>query len=489
MIDVPVNIDWLQYQAGKNPEKLALIENDMQLTYYNLNKQASKAAGYLKESGVKSGTRAGLIGTNSSKFVTAVFGLWKLGAVPVVLNSRLSISEIKKQLAHSESRFLLADFSLFKDYDSLQNIVTVINIPSTLPEYDNIVEINGLWRDEALILYTSGSSGESKGVIITFDNLYYNAEAVKEALGNFGEGSWLASLPFYHIGGFAIITRSILLFQHLIISDSLKPGDLNAAMNKFKPSYLSMVPTMLKRMLDKGIQPYEELSNLFLGGGPSDDKLVIRALKEGWPVNKVYGSSETCSMVTLLPFENAMDKPSSSGIPLKNNRIVILNEEGVELPDNVEGEIAVSGKTIMKGYLNSRELTESKFRHGFYLTGDRGFLDKEGFLFVSGRKDDIIISGGENIDPHEIEGEILEYDAVQDACVISMPDEEWGEAAVAVVVLKKDNGITADELNGYLRKSLAAHKIPKKYYIVEKIPRTELGKVDKTKLLNMLNSC
>ena len=235
---------------------------------------------------------------------------------------------------------------------------------------------------------------------------------------------------------------------------------------------------LLKRLIKKNIQPNNKLRLALIGGGPSDDELVINALNLGWPFIKIYGSTETCSMISGLSDEKLREKPSSGGRALANVEIKILNDSKEEAKLLEIGEIAVKSKSIAKGYLKNSELWNEKIHDGYYLTGDWGYIDADGYLFVVSRRTDLIISGGENIDPAEIEKTIITHPAVSEVTVFPVHDKEWGQTPIAAIKVKNNEKLNEKEMKDYLGNHLSSYKLPKRIFFINELPKTDLGKID-----------
>lgn len=471
-----------------NPQSAAIIYNDDKISYKQLNDSVCKAAGHLKKIGIKRNDNVALAGDNSREFIITILGLWNLGAVPVILNLRLLPKEIKNLAEFAECKVILTD----------RNDLDGINSPSTKVEslkfeFDNREVPGEEYADHdlnrtAIIMFTSGSSGKPKGVVLTFGNLLNSAEAGNEYFNLTEDDSYLASLPFFHIGGFSVIVRTFCAGAALIIPDSLEINDIVTAVGKYNPSAVSFVTTQMKKLLDMEVKPNPKLRSVLLGGGFIDEKLVSDAISKGWPAAKSYGSTETASFVTVLTPEQFQSESRSAGKPKKKNEIIIVDDDHNPLPPLQTGEIAVKSKSNATCYLKDESESAKKFIDGIYYSGDFGYLDEEGFLFVSARRSDLIISGGENIIPVEIENALRQHPAIKDACVFGVKDPLWGEAVAAALITDDLEIITTDELKDFLKDKLPGFKHPRKLFFVEDFPRSELGKVFKEELKEMLGA-
>ena len=469
--------------SNQNSSAKAIISSSLNYTYYELRRRVSATAEFLKNQKISFGQRVGVIGLNSPDYVINVLALWQISAVPVPINIRLTDSEIEDQLRLANCSTVLFQKELAGKIES-SNIKSII-FPDLKTEDTTLIlkeELN--LDDPALIIFTSGSTNKSKGVILSFKSLYNNAINSNQLLRYSISDRWLASLPFYHVGGFSIIVRAVLFGIPILIPDTLSIQDLISAIKKWQPTYISMVSTQLKKIIDEGIAPNPELKNCLIGGGFADQKLLTNAYDFGWPVNVVYGSSETSSFVTALLKDELIFKPNSVGRAVPTNRILISDTLGNELKPFEIGEITVQSNALMSGYLDEND-TNKVIKNGMYFTDDLGYLDEEGYLFLSGRKNHFISTGGENINPLEIENALLKHPLIEEAAVYPLKDVEWGEIVTASIVLKdKSSNLSSDEIKIFLKDRLPGFKIPKKIFFEVNLPKNELGKIQKDKLID-----
>lgn len=467
-----------------SPASPAIITNDYILSYRDLELKTLAAAEYLLNHNIAKNEPVAILSENNPDFVILVLALWLLDAVPVPVNTRLTRDEIQKLLekAGCNKIFIHNNFKNVPDFTSIDKT----HFPFQTNSITKSVFHSGHdLENTAVIIFTSGSSGTPKGVMLSFRNLIKNAETGNQVLHQNSDDRWLASLPFYHIGGFSIITRALLHRASIIIPPTPETGDLEFSFKHHAPTLASLVSTQLIRLLESGLKPGDELKKLLLGGGFIDNRLLNSAVKKGWRVSKVYGSSETSSFVTMLTENDLTDKINSAGKALTPNKIFITDENGKNLPANKSGEIVVSSDAVMKGYINDEEATRAKLKDGFYFTGDYGYLDEDGYLYVEARRDDLIISGGENINPMEIQRAIMDIPGIKECFVLGLEDKTWGHI-VAAAVIKCDRNKEID-IKGYLRENLAGYKIPKKIICVNYFPLTALGKIEKEKVKELFN--
>lgn len=455
----------------------AIISPDQTITYNELKSRIKSYVMFFKSLGLKEGMHAAILSGNNAGFIELTLALWELGAVPVPLNVRLLDGDLEKLIVHSESQFVFIHDEL---KERLSEAVSCKRIVFP-PQMEEIVTPEALEERErdlnrcALILYTSGTTGVPKGVMHTFNTLLGSARASDSLLRQTSSDRWLASLPFYHIGGFSIPIRAFLFGAAVVIPRSLKAEDIALSVESFRPTLISFVTTTLRRLIEMGVKPNPELRYMLLGGGPVDNELAEKSIKEGWRAVKVYGSTETATLVSAVAIEEYPEELSSAGRALPGNTIIIIDEEGREAPAGKSGEIIIKGPSVMAGYWNNSEETGKKLTGGFYYTGDLGHLDSEGYLYVEARRTDLIISGGENVNPLEVEEAILKHPKVKEACVFAMEDKEWGQTVAAALV--KNGALEMEELTGFLRNSLASYKIPRSIFFTEELPRTSLGKL------------
>ncbi len=474
--------NWLFAQKEINPDKIFLTTDDGQLTFSEVYELVIKFEHFLSGK-IKKDSYVPLLCENNPGFIVSIFALWQYGATPVVLNHKLTQREITAII----QRY---NFSHILLHSGLQNKFSFTNINQIIfPDFfDYDVEETkaGNYKSTAVVLFTSGSKGEPKGVKLSFENLFHNALSFNYEFKSAAEDKFLASLPFYHIGGFSIITRSVLCGMQIIFPNGLKTENLLTALKVHKPTYISLVPTMLKRLIEKGLTHYEGLKNIFVGGAPSTRNILTDALGKHLPVTLVYGATETSSMIAFKKLKDSNDEYNGLK-PMRNVNLKITDDRKNEMPANTIGEIVVSAPQVAQGYLHNKESSAVKFENNSYYTGDAGYIDETGKLFVLGRKDGIIISGGENVNPSEIEEALLLHPGVEDVYVFGEANAEWGEQIVAAVKIIANSNITISNLKEYLRTKIASYKIPKKFFFVDAIPRTELGKVKQSELKNLLN--
>jgi O-succinylbenzoic acid--CoA ligase len=488
-------MDLIAESAGLFGPANFIIDEERTFSFNEINIKATYLARILKyKYNISRGDYTIIVSDNNLEFILLIFALWKAGSVPVPLNTKLNAKEIESILTFLSPRFIYIDpnitfhppaYSVVIKKDVLFSEDNLLYEKIKWP-FDAIIPDLFSQNETALILFTSGSSGKPKGVELTFNNLRKSFGNSNSVLNQSNKDRWLASLPFYHIGGFSIIIRALLSGASIVLSPSLTTEDLAAEIKSRKPSLISFVSTQLKRFLEAGIYPNKILRCVLLGGGYIDDGLILQALENKWPVAKSYGSTETSSLITFLSCKIEKDKISSAGKPLNNNQIFIVDEKKNILPPNSKGEIAVKGESCSVRYFNNPEETNNKFLDGIYYTGDHGFIDEDGYLFVEARRDDLIVTGGENVNPLEIEKVIKEFPGIINVSVFGEEDKEWGHIISAAVKIDPVKDFSTEMLKEYLLTKISSFKIPKKFYVVDEFPLSPLGKMLKDKLMEII---
>jgi o-succinylbenzoate---CoA ligase len=442
--------DWLQQRAEIAPERLALVTEAERFSFGELDRRVDAASHALRELGIRPGQHVGIKAPNGAGFVVAVHALMRLGAVLVPINTRLTAPEIDWQTQ---------DAGLAKVLDE--------PVLQALLECPPGARLSREFNMDAphSILYTSGTTGRPKGAILTYGNHWSSATASALNLGLVAGDSWLACLPLFHVGGLSILLRSVVYGMPAVVHPRFDPGQVNQAIDDRGVTIVSVVSTMLSRLLDdRGDRPFPAtLRVVLLGGGPAPLPLLERALRAGAPVVQTYGLTETASQVVTLAPEDAVTKVGAAGKPLMGSQIRI----------EADGEIWVRGPSVSPGYLHQPQ----RLPGAWLRTGDLGYLDPAGYLYVLDRRDDLIVSGGENVYPSEVEAALLAHPAVEEAGVVGLPDPEWGRTVAAVVKLQAGQRTTPDELIAFCRLRLAGYKVPRQVEFRDTLPHNAAGKL------------
>jgi O-succinylbenzoic acid--CoA ligase len=472
--------DWLQQRAYLTPDRIGLIAGGQQWTFQALDREVTLLATSLAALGLRSGSRVALLLRNSQHVVMLVHAISRIGAVLVPINIRLTPDEIHWQLEHIHANLLIYDEANAQAARSVcTNLLALLalkidNLPSTPSDSTPVFQDRFPFDAVHSIIYTSGTTGYPKGAMLTYGNFWWSAIGSALNLGTHNEDRWLACLPLFHVGGLSILLRSVIYGITAIVHESFDPIAVNRAIDDDSVTIFSAVSVMLQRMIDaRGDRPYPPtLRCILLGGGPASRNLLEACAQRKIPVVQTYGLTESASQVATLAPDETLRKLGSAGKPLFPTELRIENPDSGGV-----GEIIVRGPTITPGYSDRPDATETAIRDGWLHTGDLGYLDDEGYLYVVDRRDDLIISGGENIYPAEVESVLMGHPAVEEAGVIGIPDAQWGQVPAAAIKLRTGEVITEADLITYCYKHLAKYKIPARFQVVESLPRNAAGKL------------
>ncbi|HZS86409.1 MAG TPA: o-succinylbenzoate--CoA ligase [Chloroflexota bacterium] len=478
--------DWLAARAALAPHHPALVCGGERITFAELDRRANAVARRLAGRGIAPGGRVAVLLRNGTAMAELVHGAGRAGAVLVPLNTRLAPSEIAWQVADSRARLLIHD-------GATRGLVASMPAPVNAEVVDITIFNEGPEASASLrehidlaavhtIVYTSGTTGRPKGALLTYGNHWWSAVGSALNLGLHADDSWLAVLPLFHVGGLSILMRGAIYGMAVHIHEAFDPAAVNSAIDE-GVTIVSAVATMLRRMLDQREgRPYPRtLRHVLLGGGPAPLPLLEECARLAVPVVQTYGLTETASQAATLAPADALRKLGSAGRPLLPTELRI-ERDGMPVRAGEPGEIVVRGPTVTPGYADRPEETAAALRDGWLHTGDLGYLDDEGYLYVLDRRGDLIISGGENVYPAEVEAVLLSHPAVADAGVAAQADERWGQVPVAYVVLSPGTPCTVEELLAYCRARLAGYKVPARCIVVPALPRNAAGKLMRQRL-------
>ncbi len=483
--------EWLHWRALVTPERLALVAGRRRLSFAELAAEADRMARRLAALGLAPGDRLATLLPNGLEAAVVPHAVSRLGLVLVPLNVRLAPGELAWQLADCGARWLLAAApTLALARQAVERVagcrlVTTELVDLAVPALAELPEVEAPLRRAIdlgqvhTIVYTSGTTGWPKGALLTYGNHWWSALGSALNLGALAGDCWLACLPLFHVGGLSILFRSVISGFTALVHERFDPVAVNRAIDEDGVTLLSVVSTMLRRMLEaRGERPYPAtLRCVLLGGGPAPRPLLEACARLGLRVAQTYGLTEAASQVATLAPEDALRKLGSAGKPLYPNQVRIVTAEGEEARPGEVGEILVRGPVVTPGYLNRPEATAATLRDGWLRTGDLGYLDEEGYLYVVDRRDDLIVSGGENVYPAEVEAALLAHPAVAEAAVVGVPDPEWGQRVVAAVRPAAGAAVREGELQAWCRQRLAGYKVPKEIRLVSELPRNATGKL------------
>jgi long-chain acyl-CoA synthetase len=488
----------LESRANATPEKAFLFSepDGRKFTYAQLDLAVNRTASMLAAHGIGKGDVVSLLMPNSAEYILAYFACWKLGGVAGPVNSLLKEhetvfvmknSEAKAILVHSE--FLDRIEAIRGELPHLQSVITFDDEAEATREFKDEgppgVELGK--DDDAIIIYTSGTTGKPKGCLLTHGNIIANARQISEWLHFTDSDRLLTIMPLFHMNAVSVTSMSALYAGgSTVISPRFSAKRFWNVVSEYKITSFGSVATMLSILLNTypegvplGLET-EQLRFAMCGSAPVPAEVMKKfEATFNCPVVEGYGLSESTCRSTFNPPDER--RPGSCGLPI-GNEMKVFDEDDGEVADGELGEIVLRGENILKGYYKNPEATAVAFRNGWFHTGDIGYRDKDGYFFIVDRKSDMIIRGGENIYPREIDEVLYQHPAVAAAATIGVPDELYGEEVAAFVVLKDGAKIGEEELISYCTERLADYKCPKSIRIVKDIPKGPTGKLLKREL-------
>ena len=480
----------LPWRAAQTPDAPALETLAGTWTFADLFDRACRGAAYVQAAAPQGDAPIGLLLEGNAEFAAWLHAIALAGRTVLPLNLRLTTRELAQQLVDARVGWLLGNAGDARIVDLGAQVPALR--AEVAPRLDALPAARGSLPGQGggvdvdatlAVLFTSGTSGRSKGACLSRANFLASADAAADRLGPVVAERWLACMPLFHVGGLSILMRSLRFggpvrllprFDAAEVSEVLDRGDIAAA---------SLVPTMLSRLLAHrgGRRAPTGLQALLLGGAAATPDLLTRALAAGYPVCPTYGLTESCSQVaTAAPPPMGATSPLPMR-PLRGTELRIVCD-GLDALPGTPGEIVLRGPTVMQGYLHDPQATARALRDGWLHTGDIGCLDAEGGLQVFDRRDDLIVSGGENVYPAEVEAVLLEHPSVDDAGVAGIPDADLGTRVVAWVVVAPGSVPDVESLQRYCRTRLAGFKQPREFRYVDALPRNAAGKLQRRRL-------
>ena len=477
--------NFLRKRAQLSPNKVAIEKGTEQVTFLQLLQSSETYARKLYSFSLQKGDVVSVFMSNSIELVEIIFALKHIGCITVLHNTRLTPAELEFQLVDAGSKFIICD------YDTKEKITSKEVDVKSVQDVKDAEEIEGaifqeefVLSDTDTIMYTSGTTGKPKGVKQTYGNHYWSASSSALNLGLHEEDCWLVAVPLFHISGLSILMRGVIYGMRVVLHAKFESVEVNRSINEKRVTIISVVSAMLANLLENlGEGKYHDTFRCMLvGGGPVPVSLLEKCKRKSIPVVQTYGMTETCSQIVTLNAEDAWSKVGSAGKPLFPCQMKIMKDEK-ELQANQAGEIVVKGPNVSPGYWNREELSS---HDGWFYTGDIGYIDEDGYLYVLDRRSDLIISGGENIYPAEIENVLVSHEQIIEAGVIGVTDEKWGQVPVGFIVLQKHSILTEDDILSFVSERLAKYKVPKRIVVVESLPKNATNKLLRRKLIELL---
>ncbi len=497
------------------PDKVAIVFEEKRFTFNQLNERVNRLASALLNLGVQKGDRVAMLQVNTNQCVEAYFAVARIGAIYVPLNFRARGNELTYMLNSSEAntlfvgeRYIELANSIRSELPSLKNLISLDSQDDGMLYYEDVMKsasaddiVTDTGDDDVTILmYTAGTTGFPKGVMLSHNSFsIYVLENVTPADPVSEEGNIL-TVPLYHVAGIQAMMAAVYGGRTLVMERQFDAKEWMGLVQAEKVGRAMMVPTMLKQLIDNPEFSNHDLSSLKVityGAAPMPLEVIKRAVElfPGVSFINAFGQTETASTITTVPPEDhdlsgteeekakKLNRLTSIGKPMADVEMKVIDEEGNDLPQGGVGEIMARGPRVMTGYWKDEEKTEETIdKDGWVHTGDIGYVDEDGYFFLSGRATDMIIRGGENISPEEVEAVLQSHPKLEEVAVIGVPDEEWGEVPMCVAVIKPGETCTAEELMEHCRANLASFKRPRAVVFCDELPRNPMGKIIKKQL-------
>jgi len=501
--------DFLLYSCEKNPDAEAIVSGNYRVTYAELRQASLALAASLVNCGLKPGERVAVLTDVPFDYIVAYFGTMLAGGVFVGLNTQTSERTLKNLLDDSGASIAITHRKYLKYFigiaDNLSELKTVaVAGGGSLPgincieyaemirerEESNITFPNRESSELAQIIYTSGTTGKPKGVMLTHANLLANTSSVVEYLGLTGRDCAMVVMPFFYSYGNSILLTHIAVGGKLVVNQSLMyPNLILDLMVKEEVTGLPGVPSTFSLLLHKSAFPsyrFPALRYVTQAGGGMSPALLreLDAVIQGLPIYVMYGQTEASPRLSYLDPADLFRKPGSIGKAIPGVALEVLHPSGDPVKAGETGELVASGENIMVGYWQQPDATAEALRDGRLWTGDLASIDEEGFLYLVGRKSEMLKSGAHRVSPKEIEDVLLEHEAVLESAVIGVADDILGESIIACVVLKAPASCTEKELINHCHAILPAFKVPHRVNFYTELPKTESGKVRKVDLIS-----
>jgi fatty-acyl-CoA synthase len=511
-----MTLTWLaERNANKYPEKEAVVMTPLTggrsaLTHAEFSQRIHRVANTLQERGIERGDKVAVYTLNSIPTLETYFGAMRIGALPVPINHRFEADEVRYVLEDSDASLLVFDDHASAVIDRIEDSPAVpedvFYVGEDSPEYaENYSEVRDVASadpvpitssrlDEALLMYTSGTTGQPKGCILTHDNVLQmsvNGIVEKAFEGRKVEidGRGLIATPMFHISAFGMFINNFYASATSIVMDNFGPERVMDVIESESVTGGFFVPTMARAML--AVDDFESydlsaFNEFGIGAAPSGKRLKKQISEAfGAELQEAFGQTEMSPVTTLLQPRQALDHPNSVGWPVINVLCKVIDPDtGEEVEPGEIGQVCYRGPTMFKGYYEMPERTDETFQDGYFVSGDLVRQDDDGFVEFVGRVDDMMISGGENIYPTEIEELLYEHAAVESIAVVGVLDEKWGERIKAAVVVAESEDVTAEELQDHVGKHLADFKKPREFVFMDSLPKNPTGKILKSDLVD-----
>lgn len=488
---------WIEKRASITPERIAIITEEEQITYKQLFEKIEGASALLKQSfEVQRGDRVAILSQNRLEYLVLFFAIAKLEAIAVPLNIRLTAYELCYQLNDSETSVLVAEEPFYELAQSLlqETVIEHLVKIETFDTIEGVGNYTNLDINESapfIICYTSGTTGKPKGAVLTQANMFWNAVNNILAIDLSSKDRSIVLLPLFHIGGIGLFALPTLFAGGtVIIPGKFEPKKAITMIERYKASIVMGVPTIHKALIEYPAFKREKMQSVrwfYNGGAPCPHELIHLFFDQGFLFGQGFGMTETSPTLFMLSREDARRKVGSIGKPVMFSDFKLVNQQGTVSRAGEVGELVVKGPNIMAGYWKRPEATSETMVDGWLYTGDLARVDEEGFVYIIGRKKEMLISGGENIYPLEIEQVISQLADVIEVAVTGVADPAWGEVPAAFVVKKPSSELTVEEIIKFCCDKLAKYKLPKEIIFIDELPKNATGKIQKNKLIKPIH--
>lgn len=481
--------NWILQRTDLSPEKIALIDvhTKQEWTYRTLRNQIEKWLIFMETENLNKGDRVAILARNNMELFAIMFACGITGLIYVPINYRLSEVEMDMLLKDSGATILLYD-SQFTKIVKLISLKRKLRIDMTKSKVVTAPMMSTIQNTDAwLMIYTGGTTGKPKGVVLSHEAVNFNAMNTVISWGLSEDDKTINYMPLFHTGGINALSIPILMAGGtVVIGDVFDPEEALQATDKYQATISLFVPTMYQAMIE---HPYFEQSNftsmkVFLSGGaPCPPTIYHRFHEKELLFKEGYGLTEAGPNNFFIRPEVARKKIGSVGKSMLFNEVQIVKDDGTLCGTNEVGELYVKGKHLFSIYWNRKEESESNLVNGWLKTGDLAKKDEDGDYYIIGRKKDMIITGGENVYPQEVEQCLVNNKMICEAAVIGIPDKKWGEKVVAIITVSDGTQFKEVEVKAYCKQHLGTFKVPKQFIIVDELPKTDVGKIDKQQLL------
>ena len=494
-IRVRLELDWVESRARLTPDAEAIVdvEQARSWTFAELNKRSEAASSWLRKKGVNKGDRVALLSPNHISYFDLLFACMKLGAIFVPLNWRLAADEIDYILQDCTPKVMGFHSSFTEKINELLFLEPLSFKIDDEVYLDQAISLNAVVeiteQDPLAILYTGGTTGKPKGVVLSHQSIMWNGLNTVLSWNLTKKDTTLTYMPLFHTGGLNALSIPLLMIGgKVVLASMFNPTEAIAHLNSYKCTIVLLVPTMYHMMVNTDEfkkQNFPTVKTFLSGGAPCPLEIYEEFMRKGLSFKEGYGLTEAGPNNFYMDQSKVKEKRGSVGKPMLFNSIKLMREDGTETGPDEVGELSIKGKHAFQCYWNNPEATEETMSAGWLQTGDLAKRDHEGYYYIVGRKKDLIITGGENVYPLEVENWISSLPQVDEVAVVGIPDQKWGELVTAFIVLKENGQLTGDELKRHCSSKLGNYKIPKEIIFLEELPKTHVGKIDKKELMKL----